>query len=242
MVSSRVRGRSLVRIAVIWSLAIVETCAFRPSHYSYRFVDRCRHQNFVEAAEAFPGFHLRLRRTLSSNLGPCKEYCFPSSTSGKSRAGSVPHLSKISSENESEPSSDATTSITNVLRRSIVSLYNGISIPFPSLRRLILLRKRGKTEESTRLALGMSLQQGVLFVLAYLIVGVASYSFVLEKWSLLDALYFSCVCFSTVGYGDLCPSTATSKLFTWYVCRKIRSFIERRNALSCHSHSAISRA
>ena len=49
---------------------------------------------------------------------------------------------------------------------------------------------------------------------AYLAIGVFSYHLVLEKWSIIDSLYFTCTCFSTVGYGDLYPTTAASKLFT----------------------------
>ena len=35
-----------------------------------------------------------------------------------------------------------------------------------------------------------------------------------EGWSLLDAFYFSAVTLTTVGYGDLAPSTAMGKIFT----------------------------
>uniref|UniRef100_A0A7S4EK31 EF-hand domain-containing protein n=1 Tax=Pseudo-nitzschia australis TaxID=44445 RepID=A0A7S4EK31_9STRA len=50
---------------------------------------------------------------------------------------------------------------------------------------------------------------------AYLLVGVVAYRWVFREasWSILDALYFSCVCLSTVGYGDLCPTTAGGRLF-----------------------------
>lgn len=37
-----------------------------------------------------------------------------------------------------------------------------------------------------------------------------------EKWSLLDAYYFSVVSLTTVGYGDLVPQTASGKLFTTF--------------------------
>lgn len=36
----------------------------------------------------------------------------------------------------------------------------------------------------------------------------------LEEWSWVDSLYFSTVAVTTVGFGDLAPSTDGSKLFT----------------------------
>jgi hypothetical protein len=51
----------------------------------------------------------------------------------------------------------------------------------------------------------------LIFVL--LTIGTVSYS-VLESWSYVDALYFTAMTITTVGYGDLVPTTDISKLFT----------------------------
>ena len=37
---------------------------------------------------------------------------------------------------------------------------------------------------------------------------------ILEDWSWVDSFYFSSVTLTTVGYGDLSPTTTVSKLFT----------------------------
>ena len=49
--------------------------------------------------------------------------------------------------------------------------------------------------------------------LGLLIAGTVAYS-ILERWSPLDALYFSVVTLATVGYGDLHPTTDLGKAFT----------------------------
>jgi hypothetical protein len=54
----------------------------------------------------------------------------------------------------------------------------------------------------------------VVAIVVYLAVGSISYSYVFESWSIVDSLYFSMVTFTTVGYGDLYPSTGAGQLFT----------------------------
>ena len=53
-----------------------------------------------------------------------------------------------------------------------------------------------------------------IYIAAYLLLSVAAYSLFFEKWSIIDALYFAVTTFTSVGYGDLVPSTKGGKLFT----------------------------
>lgn len=52
-----------------------------------------------------------------------------------------------------------------------------------------------------------------VLLLLLLITGMFFYSSV-EKWSYLDSFYFSVTTLATVGYGDLHPTSASSKIFT----------------------------
>mmetsp|Transcript_33933 Transcript_33933/g.74650 ORF Transcript_33933/g.74650 Transcript_33933/m.74650 type:complete len:422 (+) Transcript_33933:177-1442(+) len=54
----------------------------------------------------------------------------------------------------------------------------------------------------------------MLYFLIYLCIAVVAYSFIFEGWSLIDSLYFAVVTVTTVGYGDLRPTTPSSHAFT----------------------------
>lgn len=49
--------------------------------------------------------------------------------------------------------------------------------------------------------------------LSVLVTGTVVYH-LLEGWSWVDSFYFSTVCVTTVGFGDLTPSSDAAKLFT----------------------------
>jgi hypothetical protein len=51
------------------------------------------------------------------------------------------------------------------------------------------------------------------WVLGLLVVGTWFYARV-ERWSVLDSLYFSIITLTTVGYGDFSPQTTPGKIFT----------------------------
>lgn len=63
-----------------------------------------------------------------------------------------------------------------------------------------------------------------------LVVGTIVYR-LLEDWSWVDAFYFSAVAVTTVGFGDLTPSTDASKLFTvGYIFTGVAIFTTYLNA------------
>lgn len=56
--------------------------------------------------------------------------------------------------------------------------------------------------------------RGLLVLLLTLLGGATYFYWQVEGWSVVDSLYFSVMTMSTIGYGDLAPTTALSKLFT----------------------------
>jgi Ion channel len=94
-----------------------------------------------------------------------------------------------------------------IVDRLVVGFWKGLTFPFPILRGIILPRalkgqQQQQRRDRSRFTVGLSFREGLAAVCCYLAVGVIAYSYVLEKWSIADALYFTCVCFSTVGYGS----------------------------------------
>ena len=53
----------------------------------------------------------------------------------------------------------------------------------------------------------------LVWMVLLLATGTIFYSWI-KGWSLLDSLYFSIITLTTVGYGDLSPTTSVSKAFT----------------------------
>jgi hypothetical protein len=102
----------------------------------------------------------------------------------------------------------------SLVARFLESFWKGITLPFPALRRIALHPDFTNTNKEKNLSVGLTFREGLIILTAYLAMGVLSYHLILEKWSIVDSLYFTCTCFSTVGYGDLCPTTPASKIFT----------------------------
>ena len=56
--------------------------------------------------------------------------------------------------------------------------------------------------------------QALFFLVVVTLASGAVFYRVAEGWSLLDSLYFSVITLTTIGYGDLSPSTTAGKIFT----------------------------
>ena len=94
------------------------------------------------------------------------------------------------------------------LQQALAKILNNLlfilTIPFPELRALVLrnrrrIKNKAKKDSGTNMAFSLGLKEGLFGLLAYFAVGVFSYHKVFEKYSFVDALYYTCVCFSTVG-------------------------------------------
>ncbi|KAI2507751.1 ion channel [Fragilaria crotonensis] len=46
--------------------------------------------------------------------------------------------------------------------------------------------------------------------------GCHCFSWIWEKWSVIDSLYFATITFTSVGYGDITPDTEQGRLFTFF--------------------------
>lgn len=56
--------------------------------------------------------------------------------------------------------------------------------------------------------------RNILLILLIVLFSGTIFYHTVEKWSVIDALYFSVTTLSTVGYGDLSPQTDIGKIFT----------------------------
>jgi hypothetical protein len=75
-----------------------------------------------------------------------------------------------------------------VMGRFVQSFWKGITLPFPALGKIAL--HPDFTDTSKIASVGLSLREGLVILAGYLAIGVVAYSVVLERWTIVDALYF----------------------------------------------------
>jgi len=75
----------------------------------------------------------------------------------------------------------------------------------------------------------------IIITALILTVGTSFYHFE-EGWSVLDSLYFSVTTLTTVGYGDLTPTTGVSKFFTViYILAGVGMLLGFVNTVAAHA-------
>jgi Ion channel len=127
-----------------------------------------------------------------------------------------------SSKQQQDISQQPHNGITSIMKRFARSLLKGLALPFPILQKIAFsdggnnknqLLDGGENNPSS-FSIGITVREGLFALFVYLVFGVVAYTKVFEQWSIVDALYFTSVCFSTVGYGDLSPTNPASQWFT----------------------------
>lgn len=87
----------------------------------------------------------------------------------------------------------------------------------PNLRALV---------KGFRLAFGEPEVRALSTLAGTLVATATIFYWLVERWALVDAFYFSVVTIATVGYGDFAPKTVIGKLFTvGYIVAGIGLFV-----------------
>ena len=76
---------------------------------------------------------------------------------------------------------------------------------FTTFRTFVTAIRRGLSDPQFR---------ALAFLVAVLLASGTIFYWRLEGWTVLDSLYFSVITLTTVGYGDLAPTRAPTKIFT----------------------------
>ena len=74
-------------------------------------------------------------------------------------------------------------------------------------------RDHQKWSDVVKLDYEFTLRECLYLFVVLLAIGAFAYSCVFEDWSILDSVYFTTVLLTTVGYGDVTPTTVGGKLF-----------------------------
>lgn len=86
--------------------------------------------------------------------------------------------------------------------KALVAIPKTVAMPFLITFRALRGIWRDPASHNILFAAGMLLLAGTLIFM------------ILERWSLVDAFYFSFITLATIGYGDISPTTDLSKIVT----------------------------
>jgi len=127
-----------------------------------------------------------------------------------------------SNNQNNKHASTVASKASHVFQKGLVQLGRGIWFAKPmgptvaqALFGIPTKRKNDKNKPAARSVGIDALPHALGAIAAYGGMGVLFYTLV-EQWTIIDALYFSMAVFTTVGFGDVVPSTALSKVFTCF--------------------------
>ena len=155
-------------------------------------------------AQKFDRLHVLQHSPLNDNrVG--RRTCSPPLTS---RASQIKFMSLQSFESNPEDKSNngatyaasTTSGVRRRLARMATNFWYVLTIPFPELRRLARKRIAHREASSSALVISPGFKETIIGLALYFGLGVVTYHQVFESFSLIDSLYYTCVCFSTVGY------------------------------------------
>jgi hypothetical protein len=199
---SIMRGKNLIPRPLLLRLVVVLLGTNRPAVHAFIVPQSTPRRVFLVAQQELP----------TTSTGPTFLCLLRSSKRMAELSMSSPHHEP---ETGREPQPRGNGFAPRILKRFARSLFKGLALPFPILQNIAFSDDKSTTKDTTSsFSIGISVREGLLALFLYLLTGVIVYTKVLERWSIVDALYFTSVCFSTVGYGDLSPTNPASQLFT----------------------------